>query len=178
MMGNWSFPNRQTGSLVQVWENFWRGSRQRRRKNGARNHTPFLSRVSRCPPPKFFPNFHKSFPPTPLDKIFVVFMESDYPISNNRILHFFFFFLTVWELNMMQKATSVGMVFTSWQLGPAVKSQHLIGHPVAGIISQTFCSKLKFTYEQHYYLNNQPLTKPLTWPKLHHVVSLDKLYSE
>lgn len=92
--------------------------------------------------------------------------------------NFFFFFLTVWELNMMQKATSVGMVFTSWQLGPAVKSQHLIGHPVAGIISQTFCSKLKFTYEQHYYLNNQPLTKPLTWPKLHHVVSLDKLYSE
>ena len=79
---------------------------------------------------------------------------------------------------MMQKATSVGMVFTSWQLGPAVKSQHLIGHPVAEIISQTFCSKLKFTYEQHCYLNNQPLTKPLTWPKLHHVVSLDKLYSE
>lgn len=62
---------------------------------------------------------------------------------------------------MMQKATSVGMVFTSWQLGPAVKSQHLTGHPVAGIISQTFCSKLKFTYEQHCYLNNQPLTKPL-----------------
>lgn len=79
---------------------------------------------------------------------------------------------------MMQKATSVGMVFTSWQLGPAVKSQHLIGHPVAGITSQTFCSKFKFTYEQHCYLNNQPLTKPLTWPKLHHVVSLDKLYSE
>lgn len=122
-------------------------------------------------------NFSRTFPPTPLDKIFVVFMESDYPISNNRILHFFFF-LTVWELNMMQKATSVGMVFTSWQLGPAAKSQHLIGHPVAGIISQTFCSKLKFTYEQHCYLNNQPLTKPLTWPKLHHVVSLDKLYSE
>ena len=48
---------------------------------------------------------------------------------------------------MMQKVTSVGMVFTSWQLGPAVKSQHLIGHPVAEIISKTFCSKFKSTYE-------------------------------